>query len=279
MPPPEKGPSPIAYSCYVARSRGGEHFIPEHVFSYQVSGTMVMNDGNKEYIFEPGSLRFGKRNQLIKFIKLPPEGGEFKSFSVHFDQPFLRNCSMEAGYRSGEAGYGSAVEAGSGRRIDGDAVIGLKSDPLYRNYFDSLGPYVQLNGEDDAALINLKLKEAILLLLKVNPGIKDVLFDFSEPGKIDLEAFMNRNFHFNVELSRFAYLTGRSLATFKRDFEKLFHMTPSRWLQQRRLQEAHYLIREKGKTASDIYLDLGFEDLSHFSFAFKKQYGMAPTKV
>ena len=274
--------SPIAASCYFTRSRGGEHFIPDHVFTFQASGVMIMNDGNKEYIFQPGSCRFGRRNQLIKFTKLPPEGGEFKSLSVHFDQPFLRNCSLEGGHGSVGAGFGF-VEAGFGSaeagRRSGDAVIGLKPDPLYRNYFDSLGPYVSLNGEDDAALINLKLKEAVLLLLKINPGMKDILFDFGEPGKMDLEAFMNRNFHFNVGLSRFAYLTGRSLATFKRDFEKLFHCTPSRWLQQRRLQEAHYLIREKGKTASDIYLDLGFEDLSHFSFAFKKQYGMAPTKV
>ena len=194
------------------------------------------------------------------------EGGEFKSFSVYFDQPFLRNLSMETGYK---------ME----KHMEDPAVIHLKPDPLYKNYFDSLPPYMLLNGEEDAGLVALKLREAALLLLKVNPGMKDILFDFSEPGKIDLEAFMSRNFHFNVDLNRFAYLTGRSLATFKRDFEKLFHLTPSRWLQQRRLQEAFYLIKEKGKTPSDIYLDLGFEDLSHFSFAFKKQFGAAPTKI
>jgi AraC-like DNA-binding protein len=165
------------------------------------------------------------------------------------------------------------------KHINGNAVIDLKPDPLYKNYFDSLPPYIQLNEEEDAGLVALKLREAILLLLKVNPELKDILFDFSEPGKIDLEAFMNKNFHFNVDLNRFAYLTGRSLATFKRDFEKLFHLSPSRWLQQRRLAEAYYLIKKKGKTASDIYLDLGFEDLSHFSFAFKKQFGAAPTKI
>jgi AraC-like DNA-binding protein len=267
MPPPTNiRLSPIAYSCYTTRSRGGEHFIPEHIFGYQVSGTMVMNDGSKEYISEPGSFRFGRRNHLTKFIKLPPEGGEFRSFSVQFDQPFLRNFSMEAGYRSE-------------KHVNGNAVIGLKPGPLYKSYFDSLSPYMQLDGGEDAGLITLKLKEAILLLLKSDPGLKDILFDFSEPGKIDLEAFMNKNFHFNVDLNRFAYLTGRSLATFKRDFEKLFDLTPSRWLQQRRLQEAYYLIKRKGKTASDIYLDLGFEDLSHFSFAFKKQFGAAPTKI
>jgi AraC-like DNA-binding protein len=30
---------------------------------------------------------------------------------------------------------------------------------------------------------------------------------------------------------------------------------------------------------SDVYLDVGFENLSHFSFAFKKQFGYSPTGV
>jgi AraC-like DNA-binding protein len=90
---------------------------------------------------------------------------------------------------------------------------------------------------------------------------------------------MNKNYQFNVELKRFAYLTGRSLATFKRDFEKTFHTTPGKWLQQRRLQQAHYLIKQKRQAPSEVYLELGFEDLSHFSFAFKKAFGVAPSKV
>jgi AraC-like DNA-binding protein len=90
---------------------------------------------------------------------------------------------------------------------------------------------------------------------------------------------MKKNFHFNVQLDRFAYLTGRSLATFKRDFQRIFDISPSRWLIQKRLQEAYYQIKEKGKTPSEVYLEVGFEDLSHFSFAFKKQFGMPPSKV
>jgi AraC-like DNA-binding protein len=39
------------------------------------------------------------------------------------------------------------------------------------------------------------------------------------------------------------------------------------------------LIKEKGKKPSEIYFDLGFEDLSHFSFAFKKAYKIAPSKL
>jgi AraC-like DNA-binding protein len=75
-----------------------------------------------------------------------------------------------------------------------------------------------------------------------------------------------------------AFLTGRSLSTFKRDFKKTFNTTAGRWLTKRRLEEANYLIARKGKTASEIYLDLGFEDLSHFSSAYKKAFGNAPSR-
>jgi AraC-like DNA-binding protein len=262
----EKRSAQILYSCYHTRSREGEQFIPEHIFSYQIAGTLTMNDGNKEYIFNEGDFRFCKRNHLIKFSKQPPESGEFKSISVYLDQETLRNVSLEYDYKAE-------------KHQEGDSVLQLKPARLYESYMNSLMPYDQLRQPANANLQSLKLREAILILLQTNPELKTVLFDFSEPGKIDLEGFMNKNFHFNVELKRFAYLTGRSLATFKRDFEKIFHNSPSRWLLQKRLQEAHYLIKEKGKAPSDVYLDLGFEDLSHFSFAFKKMYGSSPSRI
>jgi len=37
-----------------------------------------------------------------------------------------------------------------------------------------------------------------------------------------------------------------------------------------------YLIAKKGEKPSAIYLELGFEDLSHFAFAFKKMFGVTP---
>lgn len=267
MPPVETyTPSQILYSCYFTRSREGEQFVPEHVLGYQVAGTLTMSDGNKDYAFKEGDLRFCKRNHLVKFTKQPPLNGEFKAVSIYFDQETLRRFSREQG-----------IEAEG--PPEGDPILHLNEAPLYKSYMKSLIPYLIAPPADNKKLLELKTQEALFLLLKLNPELKNVLFDFNAPGKIDLEAFMNRNYHFNVELKRFAYLTGRSLTTFKRDFEKQFHNTPSRWLQQRRLQEAHYLIREKGKAPSDIYLDLGFEDLSHFSYVFKKTYGVAPTKI
>ncbi|WP_210516151.1 helix-turn-helix domain-containing protein [Hymenobacter terricola] len=258
---------PILYSCYFSRSREGEQFVPEHILSYQLAGTLTTNDGTRKQVFREGDLWLSKRNHLVRFSKQPPAHGEFKSLSITLDQETLRRFSLEYGYHAGKHSASS------------ETIIELEMNPLYRSYLDSLQPYEQLAQPGSEGLLTLKVREAIMLLLKSNPELQHVLFDFSEPGKMDLEAFMSRNFHFNVQLRRFAYLTGRSLATFKRDFEKIFRLSPSRWLQQRRLQEAHYLIKEKGQAPSEVYLEVGFEDLSHFSFAFKKMYGVAPSKL
>lgn len=257
----------IAYSCYFTRNREGEQFAPEHVFSYQIAGTLTVHTGDQEYTFREGDFRFIRRNQLIKFIKQPGENGVFKSVSIYLDQAMLQAFGRETGYHMAPAVQPS---------LD---VTSLKSSLLLRSFMDSLLPYLAEDQSVGSDLQALKQREALLLLLQSKPELKEVLFDFNEPGKIDLEAFMNRNFRFNVQMSRFAYLTGRSLATFKRDFEHIFHTSPSRWLQQRRLQEAHYLIKEKGLAPSDVYLEIGFEDLSHFSFAFKKMYGLPPSKL
>jgi AraC family transcriptional regulator, exoenzyme S synthesis regulatory protein ExsA len=267
-PKSSKQASPIAYSCYFTRNREGEQFAPEHVFSYQISGTLTINNGEKEYVFKEGDYRFTRRNQLIKFIKQPADNGVFKSVSVYLNQATLRSFAMEHGY-----------QADHGQSLSAEPVIALKGGGLVNGFMESLMPYCEDDQLIDDELQTLKVREAIMILLRASPVMKDILFDFSEPGKIDLEAFMNKNFHFNVQMNRFAYLTGRSLATFKRDFEQIFHTSPSRWLQHRRLQEAHFLIKEKGRMASDVYLEIGFEDLSHFSFAFKKQYGISPSRL
>lgn len=268
MPPVQEAPKRprILYSCYTNISREGEQFVAEHLFSYQLAGTLLLHDGEREYVLPAGTFRLLKRNHLMKFSKQLSEDGDYKSLSVYFDQATLRAFSLEYGYQATP-------------QLPGPVVLELAPSALYTSYLTSLQPYQQLQQAGSEALLALKVREALLLLLQATPEVKDVLFDFSEPGKIDLAAFMEKNFHFNVSLSRFAYLTGRSLATFKRDFEKLFQLSPSRWLVRRRLQEAYYQLKEKGKTPVEVYLAVGFEDLSHFSFAFKKAYGLAPSKV
>lgn len=261
----EKIRLPIQYSCYFTRSREGEQFVPDHVIGYVITGSLSLTDGKRTVAYGPGDSYYIGRNQLLKFMKTPGEQQEFRSVSIYLTQEVLRKFSLVHGY---------AAE----NNHEAPSFMSLTPYRQFVAFMQSLLAYEGiLSNGNSPDLVKVKQSEALLLLLQIVPSLRSQLFDFTDPGKIDLEAFMKKNYHFNVELKRFAYLTGRSLSTFKRDFEKIFHTTPSRWLLQRRLEEAHYLIKEKKKAVSDVYLDLGFEDLSHFSFAFKKLYGVAPS--
>lgn len=258
-------PPPITYSCYRSEYTKSEHFVEDHVLGHVVSGTMEFQLAGHKVTCQEGDYYFVGRNQFTKAAKNLGADGEFRSISVRLSQETLRQFSM------------AHPNTAAAKSHSIPTIQVLPSNAMLKGYFDSLGFYEE--GTASEALIHLKIEEGILLLLHLDTDMHNLLFDFSQPGKIDLEEFMQHNFRFNVHLDRFAYLSGRSLATFKRDFQKVFHTTPNKWLQKKRLEEAHYLLQEKKMKPKEVYLEVGFEDLSHFSFAFKKAYGTGPSRV
>lgn len=50
-------------------------------------------------------------------------------------------------------------------------------------------------------------------------------------------------------------------------------------LTQKRLDLAHYQLTQKNKKPVEIYFEIGFENLSHFSYAFKKQFGYTSSEL
>ena len=84
---------------------------------------------------------------------------------------------------------------------------------------------------------------------------------------------------YEFTLEEMAHYTGRSLATFKRDFKKISDLTPGKWLIRKRLEVAYARLKEEGTRIVDVSAEVGFKNPSHFSTAFKKQYGISPTSV
>ncbi|WP_288445919.1 AraC family transcriptional regulator [uncultured Chryseobacterium sp.] len=256
----------LVYSCAFESYRGHEEFIPDHFLGFQISGeTHAFHEHGKTVIKE-NTVVLVRKNQLIRTIKYPSDHENYQFVSITLDDETLRQYAAENRI---------LVNA----HLPTDQKLFFEPDDFFKSYFASLMPYINKTKETPPRLAAIKVQEAIELLLLSNPDLGNVLFDFSEPHKIDLREFMNKNFMFNVSVDAFARLTGRSLSGFKRDFYKTFEMTPKQWLKEKRLQEAYYLIKNKDRKPSDIYLDLGFENLSHFYSSFKKKFGVTTTEV
>lgn len=252
-------------TCYLGPQISPEQFITEHFFLFLTAGSLQGYDGNKYYTLTPGDSCLVRKNHLARYNKLT-DNGRFEKTVVVFDEAFLR-------------AFSDKHPVSFSRTANPDAFIRFGSNESISGFVPSLTSCFDAEGRPDAAMADEKREELLLLLLQLQPDLADTFFDFAMPEKINLEAYMNRHFRFNVAIQRFAYLTGRSLTSFKRDFNKLFNESPGKWLVQKRLQEAYFLMDKKGMRASDVYLEVGFEDLSHFSFAFKKQFGFPPTHL
>ncbi len=161
---------------------------------------------------------------------------------------------------------------------DGRLIIHLTARPDITSLFHSLVPYFDASVTPAAEVVRLKEEEGVYLLLNTDPLFYPVLFDFTEPWKIDILEFMNENYMYDLTMEEIAAYTGRSLATFKRDFARVSDLTPQKWLINKRLDAALDQLQHKGRKVSEVYQEVGFKNLSHFYAAFKRHYGYSPAK-
>uniref|UniRef100_F4CAL6 Helix-turn-helix, AraC domain n=1 Tax=Sphingobacterium sp. (strain 21) TaxID=743722 RepID=F4CAL6_SPHS2 len=254
----------IKLSCYEDKFFKSDILFEHHMLIWFISGETKIVLADATYIFREGDIFLIPRNQLATIINYPKDGKPHQTVVMHLSTARLR------GFYANQNGVAKILEP--------PKIYHFNNHPLLESCLSSLVPYFEMN-ELPEHIASLKITEAISILRAIDKSIDNILTNFEEPGKIDLTDYMEKNFMFNLPLEKFAYLTGRSLTTFKRDFSKVFHTTPQRWLTQKRLELAHYQFTEKKKRPIDVCYETGFENLSHFSYAFKKHFGYAPTEL
>jgi AraC-like DNA-binding protein len=81
-----------------------------------------------------------------------------------------------------------------------------------------------------------------------------------------------------LDIAHLAQVASVSEAHFIRTFRATFGETPHRYLQRRRVERAMFLLRETGRSVTDICLDVGFGSLGTFSRTFTDVVGDTPTE-
>jgi len=161
-----------------------------------------------------------------------------------------------------------------------ESTIRVNSDIALEVFFQSMMTYFSGMERPSEALLRLKLKELILgiLVSKKNPKLSAYFNSIGNNEAPSVGEIMESNFRYNLSLENFAELCHRSLSSFKRDFQKQYNISPGKWLVNKRLEYSAVLLKNNQMNISQVVFDCGFEDLSHFSRAFKNRFGVSPTQ-
>ena len=80
-----------------------------------------------------------------------------------------------------------------------------------------------------------------------------------------------------LDVPAIAAVAHLSPAHFSRCFRAVFGETPHRYLQRRRVERSMFLLRETGRSVTEVCFDVGFASLGTFSRTFRAIVGETPS--
>lgn len=259
--------SNIVYSYFFSENRRCTEMVKEHFLVYVISGKFLLHESQREIEIGAGESVFLRRDNRVNMYKQIHQDKPFQAIFMQFDRTLLRKIYSDLDKK---------IKQDQIRPLE-KSVIKLPDIPALQGLFQSIIPYFDSSIQPLDEIMELKLREGIYALLSISDSFYPTLFDFTEQWKIDILDFMSKNYMYDLSIDQIASFTGRSLSTFKRDFKKISELSPERWLTQKRLDVAYDQLKHKNKQVSDVYLEVGFKNLSHFSRIFKARYGISPS--
>ncbi len=90
-------------------------------------------------------------------------------------------------------------------------------------------------------------------------------------------AFIEVRLHTHLSLDQVAHEAGMSKFHFCRHFKVVTGLTFREFLARRRIARAVELFQNRNRSVTEVYLDVGFKDRSHFARVFRKLTGQPPS--
>lgn len=156
----------------------------------------------------------------------------------------------------------------------------ISNDVYISGYIQSLSTMGDAPAVFADNLLAVKFEELMLYLLqKYGSKFEQYLHSLIQKERSSFKRIVESKIESNLKLEEIAFLCNMSLSTFKRHFIKEYNVSPGKWLQDQRLQRARRILEQGELRPSDIYFDLGYQNLSNFSIAFKNKFGYSPNQT
>lgn len=249
----------------IERVIGKEGYISNHVVSMVLAGKQQIKTFEGEIIeVRANEVLFIPRG-LYYITDLLPENGTFQSLLFYFDDALIQEFLAT-----------SKVSQFSKEKTPAFLKFGVV--PNLQLFAESLIAIYKGNQLKDKNFLNVKILELLYLLngLAKEQAFADFLFRLTLPKKRNIKTFMEQNFDKPFKIEDYAYLTGRSVSTFRRDFKSYYDLTPQKWLKEKRMEKALQILEEQSISVTELAFEVGYENISYFIKEFKTKVGLSP---
>lgn len=146
-------------------------------------------------------------------------------------------------------------------------------------FIGSLEFYFQHPEMVSESLIELKIKELILLLVQTNNvgSILELVKDLYSSRDSHLQKVIELHLFSNLSLEELAKLCNLSLSSFKREFKKAYDDSPANYILTAKLNKAKELLATSDFPVNEIAYEIGFNDPLYFTRIFSKKIGVSPS--
>lgn len=255
---------------YMTQTRSSNNRITLHqnLFSFLLEGEKSVCYAGASAQIKPGQFLLLSAGNCLMSEKTVGKSGIYKSLLIAFDNQLLADFF----------GRHSGFLPKPPDRQPKEPFLRFEQDGFLTTYLESLRQLLLPDGSITPAMRQIKLEELLLYLHQKYTLYLQTLYTRSQEVNEELliRQAVTASLDYPVTVEELAFLCHTSLSTFKRRFAKLYGNSPTKWLLEQRMQKAARLLGQEKLKASEIYDQLGYENLSSFIQSFKHVYGLTP---
>jgi len=238
--------------------------LNKNTFSFLQEGTKEVFFDNSSFAIDNSQFLLMKSGHCLMTEKLSNIADNYRSILFFFSNEdvlrFIRKFELST--------------TDSGKLY---STYSFNYDSFLKRFADSLLDISKLSTSIQKNILDAKFEEIMLYLVELK-GV-DFLYSIISNSDNQSQRFIQTiesNQLNKLTVKELSFLSNMSVSTFKREFKKHFHSSPSKWFQEKRLEHSAFLLKNKSKRPSDIYEEVGYESLSNFIQAFKVKFGITP---
>ncbi|SEO98895.1 AraC-type DNA-binding protein [Flavobacterium sp. CF108] len=238
--------------------------LNQNIISFLMEGTKEAIFDNAALSIDPSKFLIMRSGNCLMTEKKISEASNYRSMLLFFSNEMIHNFIRKMEFNEFEL-------------IEPKSVYVFDYDEFIQRFVHSLADISKLSGDIKFKLLEVKFEE-IMLYLTGKYGA-EFLYSLTVNSDNATQKFIQiiENSHLSkLTLKELSFLCNMSVSTFKREFEKHYAESPIKWFQNKRLEFAHYLLQQEQKNPSEIYFEVGYENLSSFTQAYKLKYGVTP---